>query len=69
MAETNFPMVEGTRMVGQRLRGENAGLHQDSKFLNGVKGYSEQKGWHWEPQPGPDAPYEKGKKKISAPGI
>jgi hypothetical protein len=55
--ETIFPMVE--RMVGQDgkyagytpiFQGDNAGPHQDGKFLNGVKGYCEQKGWHWEPQ-------------------
>jgi hypothetical protein len=56
--ETIFPMVEG--MVCQDgkyagytpiFEGDKAGPHQDSKLLNGVKGYcGEQKGWHWQPQ-------------------
>jgi hypothetical protein len=32
------------------FQGDNAGPHQDSKFLNGVKEYCEQKGWHWQSQ-------------------
>jgi hypothetical protein len=52
-----FPMIhdlikEGGKYAGYIpiIQGDNAGPHQDAAYLRGVKGYCEQKGWHWEPQ-------------------
>ena len=32
------------------FQGDNAGPHQDATFLNAVKSYCAENGWHWEPQ-------------------
>jgi hypothetical protein len=55
--DTVFPRVEklvgpGGKYEGYTpvFQGDNAGPHQDAKYVKGVTDYCNQKGWHWEPQ-------------------
>ena len=38
---------EGYKVI---IQGDNAGPHQEQKYLDFVNRFCEQKGWHWEPQ-------------------